>query len=199
LSRRGDSAADDVLGRMGGAGPPTPTRGPSPATASFDSCWVPGSHWLSKSLSYEPFALKRLPLGSDSSRASRSITAGTCVTVLGGHRLFTDPKVWAEIKEIFHYALIGLSVTKGAKQPRSRRHDLADLIERTFVARSSDGHVPTATEVLKGLEQHDDECIIQEITSEAIFWRDRRGNERTMKIGTFRNRVSKIRKSCAPA
>ena len=85
------------------------------------------------------------------------------MTVLGGHRLFTDPKVWAEIKEIFHYALIGLSVTKGAKQPRSRRHDLADLIERTFVARSSDGHVPTATEVLKGLEQHDDECIIQEI------------------------------------
>ena len=110
-------------------------------------------------------------------------------------RFFTNPRTIAEMKEIIRLALIGLSVTKGAKRPRSRRHDLGELIEETFAALVALGHEPTSTEVLNAIKQ--DEEIVQEIVGDMIYWKDWRGREYKMKMGTFRNRVSKIRQSRA--
>jgi hypothetical protein len=104
-------------------------------------------------------------------------------------------KLLDNLKEFAPLALIGARVKKGARQPRSRKHDLGNLIERTFVSLSSDGFEPTSTDVLGALTEHDAEGIIQEMAEDTIYWIDSQGREHKMRISTARNRVSKIRKS----
>lgn len=110
-------------------------------------------------------------------------------------RFFSNPLVLASLRRMSELSTIGARIIDAARKPRSRRHDLGDLIERTYKAIAADGKAPAAEEVLDALEDHDEEDTIQEITDDAIHWIDWRGKEHKMKISTFRNWLSKLRKA----
>ena len=110
-------------------------------------------------------------------------------------RFFSDPQVIAFFRKVIELSKIGASVKEGAQKPRNRRHELGDLIERTYIALAVDGYEPTNKKVLSAIQTYDEEEIVQEITDETIDWIDWRGNEHKMKVGTFQNRLAKLRKS----
>ena len=109
-------------------------------------------------------------------------------------RVFSDPQVLARLEKMSKLARTGARVTEASRKPRNRKHELGDLIERTYRALAVHGNEPTAEQVLDALEEYDAEDIIQEIHGNQIDWRDWRGNERTMNISTLRNRLTEIRK-----
>lgn len=108
-------------------------------------------------------------------------------------RVFSDPEVLTRLEKMSKLARTGARVTEASRKPRNRKHELGDLIERTYRALAVHGNEPTAEQVLDALEEYDAEDIIQEIHGNQIDWRDWRGNERTMNISTLRNRLTEIR------
>ncbi len=108
-------------------------------------------------------------------------------------RFFSDPLILAHLKEKLDLSQIGERIKEASGKPRRRRHDLGKLIKQTYFALAADGREPTAEQIFNALEEHDEEEIIQEIYDDRIDWIDWRGNERTMKISTLRNRLTKLR------
>ncbi len=107
---------------------------------------------------------------------------------------FSDPQVLVRLKQMSELARTGALVKAGSRKPRNRKHDLGDLIERTYLALAADGREPNAEQVFNALEEHDEEEIIQEICGDRIDWIDWQGNQHDMKFSTLRNRLTEIRK-----
>jgi len=60
------------------------------------------------------------------------------------------------------------------------------------------GRKPTAkdvwAEIENNYEEYDDECIIQEVTDENIFWKSKNGNEQKLQRNSFDPVLSKTKK-----
>ncbi len=109
-------------------------------------------------------------------------------------RYYSNPRVQAKLQERRDASRIGERVREGARKPRNQRHDLGDLIQRTYLAKRY--QKPTAKQVLEALEDYDEEEIIQEILDNGeIHWKDWRGKDRNMTLATLRNRLIKLRKN----
>ncbi len=93
---------------------------------------------------------------------------------------------------IINDSLIGMRMREGSKKPR--RDTLAVLMEKTFEGLAASGTDPTSDTVLHHLKDYDEEDICQEVTEDYIYWIDRRGREQKTTIGSFRNRLTKIRR-----
>ena len=91
-------------------------------------------------------------------------------------------------------AAIGAKVLLSTKKPRNKRHELGDLIQRTYLELAKQYQKPTAEQVRDALEKYDEEEIIQEILDNGdIHWIDWRGKQHTMRLPTLRNRLIKLR------
>lgn len=113
-------------------------------------------------------------------------------------RFFSDSRILSGLKRMAELSKIGARVIEGARKPRNRRHALGDLIERIYRDLAAEGHDPTAEEIFDAIEfEYKADCddIIQEIKDDTIYWIDERGKEHEMKIGTVRNRLTKLRKT----
>ena len=111
-------------------------------------------------------------------------------------RYYSDPRVQAKLQERRDASRIGERVREGARKPRNQRHDLGNLIERTYLELAKRCEKPTAEQVHNAQEDYDKEEIIQEILVDngEIHWKDWRGNDRNMSFLTLRNRLIKLRK-----
>ena len=103
------------------------------------------------------------------------------------------------VRKLAEFAAMGMRMRKGSKKPR--KDALAVLMEKTFEGlMTATGNAPTADEVLDHLEEYDEQDAfgiggtIQQIDEGTIYWVNKRGHEQTTSFGSFRNRLTSIRK-----
>ena len=81
---------------------------------------------------------------------------------------------------------------------QERKSQLHEFIWNVYLSLCDRGRKPTAkdvwAEIEKNYEDYDDECIIQEVTDEYIFWKSTVGNNQKLHRKSFDPVLSKIKK-----
>ncbi len=99
-----------------------------------------------------------------------------------------DLKEWSEI----------ISPKKNKTNKTSSRvnqlHLLIEKIDKSLTSDNKPSAVDVWRELAKNYNEYDDDSIIQEITSNMIYWRSKRGVEQKLMLTSFNNCLSNIRK-----
>ena len=107
---------------------------------------------------------------------------------------------WRDFDNAIRTKLEEEGVTCSPRQPikQERKSQLHEFIWNVYLSLCDRGRKPTAkdvwAEIEKNYEDYDDECIIQEVTDEYIFWKSTVGNNQKLHRKSFDPVLSKIKK-----
>ena len=107
---------------------------------------------------------------------------------------------WSDFDNAIRTMLEGEGVTFSPRQPikQKRKNQLHEFIWNVYLSLCDRGRKPTAkdvwAEIEKNYEDYDDECIIQEVTDEYIFWKSTGGNNQKLHRKSFDTVLSKTKK-----
>ena len=109
-------------------------------------------------------------------------------------------EIWHDFDNAIRTVLGGEGVIYSPRKPikRKRKNQLHELIWKVYLSLFDRGRKPTAkavwAEIEKNYEEYDDECIIQEVTDEYIFWKSTGGNNQKLHRKSFDPVPSKTKK-----
>ena len=130
---------------------------------------------------------------------SREI-CGDMLNELESYSIDMQDEYWLDFDNAIRTKLEEDGVTCSPRQPikQKRKNQLHELIGKVYLSLCDRGRKPTAKEVWaeieKNYEDYDDECIIQEVTDEYIFWKSTGGNNQKLHRKSFDPVLSKIKK-----
>ena len=130
---------------------------------------------------------------------SREI-CGDMLNELESYSIDMQDEYWRDFDNAIRTKLEEEGVTCSPRQPikQKRKNQLHELIGKVYLSLCDRGRKPTAkavwAEIEKNYEDYDDECIIQEVTDEYIFWKSTGGNNQKLHRNSFDPVLSKIKK-----
>ena len=130
---------------------------------------------------------------------SREI-CGDILNELESYSIDMQDEYWLDFNNAIRTKLEEDGVTCSPRQPikQERKSQLHEFIWNVYLSLCDRGRKPTAKDVLaeieKNYEEYDDECIIQEVTDEYIFWKSTGGNNQKLHRKSFDPVLSKIKK-----
>ena len=107
---------------------------------------------------------------------------------------------WRDFDNTIRTMFEGEGVICSPRQPikQKRKNQLHELIGKVYLSLFDGEGKPTGkavwAEIEKNYEEYDDECIIQEVTDEYIFWKSTGGNNQKLHRKSFDPVLSKIKK-----
>ena len=107
---------------------------------------------------------------------------------------------WRDFDNAIRTMFEGEGVTFSPRKPfkQERKCQLHEFIWNVYLSLCDRGRKPTAkdvwAEIENNYEEDDDECIIQEVTDEYIFWKSTGGNNQKLHRKSFDPVLSKIKK-----
>ena len=107
---------------------------------------------------------------------------------------------WRDFDNAIRTKLEEEGVTCSPRQPikQKRKNQLHELIGKVYLSLCDRGRKPTAkdvwAEIENNYEEYDDECIIQEVTDEYIFWKSTGGSNQKLHMKSFDPVLSKTKK-----
>ena len=110
---------------------------------------------------------------------------------------------WRDFDNAIRTKLEEEGVTCSPRKPfkQERKCQLHELIGKVYLSLCDRGRKPTAKEVWaeikENYQEYDDECIIQEVDDENIFWKSTGGNEQKPHRNSFDPVLSKTKKNIA--
>ena len=130
---------------------------------------------------------------------SREI-CGDILNELESYSIDMQDEYWLDFNNAIRTKLEEEGVTCSPRQPikQKRKNQLHELIGKVYLSLCDRGRKPTAkdvwAEIEKNYEDYDDECIIQEVTDEYIFWKSTGGSNQKLHRKSFDPVLSKIKK-----
>ena len=130
---------------------------------------------------------------------SREI-CGDILNELESYSIDMQDEYWLDFNNAIRTKLEEDGVTCSPRQPikQERKSQLHEFIWNVYLSLCDRGRKPTAkdvwAEIEKNYEEYDDECIIQEVTDEYIFWKSTGGNNQKLHRKSFDPVLSKIKK-----
>ena len=130
---------------------------------------------------------------------SREI-CGDILNELESYSIDEQNEFWRDFDNAIRTKLEEDGVTCSPRKPfkQERKCQLHELIWKVYLSLCDRGRKPTAkdvwAEIEKNYEDYDDECIIQEVTDEYIFWKSTGGNNQKLHRKSFDPVLSKIKK-----
>ena len=126
---------------------------------------------------------------------------GELLNELESNSIDKQYEYWLDFNNAIRTKLEEDGVTCSPRQPfkQTRKCELHEFIWKVHLSLCDQRRKPTAKEVWaeieKNYEEYDDECIIQEVTDEYIFWKSTRGNNQKLHRNSFDPVLSKTKKN----
>ena len=126
---------------------------------------------------------------------------GELLNELESNSIDKQYEYWLDFNNAIRTKLEEDGVTCSPRQPfkQTRKCELHEFIWKVYSSLCDQWRKPTAKEVWAEIEKnyadYDDECIIQEVTDEYIFWKSTGGNNQKLHRNSFDPVLSKTKKN----